>query len=186
MKMNKMIIAGILAALMLATAACSSGNTTTAAETPAPTETEPVVTTEAQKVGDVLPFLKDGEIYVEVKLSTSAKNAAVSLDGTKLDGNKAAFKPGTNLELTGEFTDGASVDAIIIVSKGSESKENASVEYKKGVDVEMIATMISRSLARDTAAKKAFVSIVEKDQSWDKSLSEEMNAFIKSMYPVAP
>ena len=155
MKMNKMIIAGILAALMLATAACSSGNTTTAAETPEPTETEPVVTTEAQKVGDVLPFLKDGEIYVEVKLSTSAKNAAVSLDGTKLDGNKAAFKPGTNFELTGEFTDGASVDAIIIVSKGSESKENASVEYKKGVDVEMIRKLLFRSLKKTKAGTRA-------------------------------
>ena len=183
MKTIRMISAFLLAALVLVTTSCASKSETPAvtttqnAETPAPTETQPAP--EVEK----LPFLNDGEIYVELKLDSSVKNASVSLDGTKLSGNKTAFKNGMKFTLNGDFAADASVNIIVVYTKGSKNAAEANVEFKKGVDVEMVSEIVTKCLNRSESTQRVFVSLFEKDGTWDKSLSEEMNKFIVGMYP---
>ena len=187
MKMMKMISALMLAALVLVTASCTSksetpavtttqnAETTTAAETTAAPETTPKV--------DILSFLNDGEIYVELKLDASVKNASVSLDGTQLSGSKTAYKKGMEFTLNGEYAEDGSVNILVVYAKGGKGTAEANVEFKKGVDVEMVSQIVTRCLDREDA-QKVFVSLFEKDGSWDTSLSKEMNDFIRGMYPV--
>ena len=185
MKPIKMISAFLLAATVLVTASCSSGSKTpepaasqeagssAAAESSAPAESKPI---------DRLSFINDGEIYIELKLDSSVKNASASLDGTALSGNKTAYKKGAKFTLNGDFTEGAGVNIIVFISKSTDGSIEDSVEFKKGVDVEMVSEIVTKCLDRENV-RKVFVSIFEKDGTWDQSLSEEMNDFIVQMYP---
>ena len=182
MKTHKMISLLLAAALVLVTAACSSGSVTPATTTAAQTTEAPATETQKAPVIDLMPFLKDGEIYVELNLDKSVKNAAVSLDGTKLSGTTVPYKQGMTFELSGDFAEDAGINVIIVFSNGANGSEEADVQFKNGVDVDKVSEIVTRSLSH-TNAQKVFISLYEKDGSWDKSLSSAMNDFITKMYP---
>lgn len=99
-----------------------------------------------------------------------------------MSSNKTAYKKGAAFELSGEFAEDGSVNIIVVISKGTKGDKGSSAEFKSGVDVDMVSTIVTKCLDRDDTSK-IFISIYEKDGSWDKSLSEEMNRYIAETVP---
>ena len=180
---SRTIICFILAAvLVMSMTACSSGSKTPESTAEKTAEASAETESKSAEEADVLSFLKDGEMYVELKLENSVKNAAVSVDGTKLSGSKTAYKKGAAFELSGDFAEDSSVNVIVVVDKGVDS-DRTSAEFKNGIDADRVSEYVTKVLARDNT-QKIFISIFEKGGSWDKSLSEKMNEFIAGMFPV--
>ncbi|MBQ6680503.1 MAG: hypothetical protein IJM76_10900 [Lachnospiraceae bacterium] len=178
------IICLILAAvLVMSMTACSSGSKTPESTAEKTTEASAETESKSAEEADVLSFLKAGEMYVELKLESSVKNAAVSVDGTKLSGSKTAYKKGAAFELSGDFAEDSSVNVIVVVDKGTSDSDRTSAEFKNGIDADRVSEYVTKVLARDNT-QKIFISIFEKGGSWDKSLSEKMNEFIAGMFPV--
>ncbi|MBO4838346.1 MAG: hypothetical protein J5493_03130 [Lachnospiraceae bacterium] len=174
--MMKKTAALLLCLLMVVSlAACSAS--------PAPTQpaTTPAATTDAiEEHFDLIPFVKDGEIYFDIHVTDAIKNFAVKVDGQAVESGKGlTFTDKTQITFEGEADADKSLDMYVIfgVKDGNYYRFNQSIS--NGIDadraMERLPKVISDVLSGNN---KILVILTEKPGDWDHSLSEKLNEFL--------
>ena len=176
----KKITALMMCILMVFTlTACSGSQTPTQpATTPAatPAETTDVV----EKALDLIPFVKDGEIYFDIHVTDAIKNFAVKVDGKPVEAGKGlSFTDKTQITFEGEADADKSLDMYVIfgVKDGNYYRFNQSISNGLDADraMERLPKVISDVLSGNN---KILVIVTEKPGDWDHNLSDKLNDFL--------
>ena len=172
-KITRRIVVAVAAAVFsLSLVGCGTTENATSEVTKS---TEAVA--ESSKDVDPLSFVKTGEIYFDNQLGSSV---TVSVDGQKLDGKTTAFKKGMKVSVDGLDPEGSTSYVIVFVNKSTES-DRSSVAFSSGIDNSRLSESLSAKINADV--EKVCVCLFKPGETWNKDLSEAMNAQIRKFVP---
>lgn len=182
--MMKKIAALLICALMLLSlTACSGSQPQTQ---PATTTAQATTPNPVEEYADLLPFLKDGEIYFDIHVTDAVKNLAVKLDGKAVDAasKKTTFTKDSQLSFEGEASADKSLTMYLVFGTKDETATTIQYRYSqsihRGMDADKALERLPQVLSSILGGNaKILVILTEDPGTWDTSLSEKLNEFLK-------
>ena len=179
--MKKLIAIFLIALLSVAAVACTTTVTKTEL-TPVDGASAPAAeTTETEKFVDLIPFVKDGEIYFDINVSDAIKNFGVQVDGKAISAETKAvpFNAESKLVFSGDADAEKSIDAYIVFGQKEDGHYRFEQSIIRGMDADAAAERLDNAVSRVLAGNaKIYVAIVDRGAGWDRNLSEKLNAFL--------
>lgn len=183
MKKITALILSFTLALVFAACGKSESPATTAAATAPPTagSAEPTNEDAAEKLLDVIPFAKDGEIYFDIKTGDTIKDFTAKVDGQTVpaSGGVVNYTENSKIEFTGTGDADKSVNVYIIMAAKEAGKYSFTQSISKGLDADMAVGRLSNIISRVLGGTaKVYVAITPDPKGWDHNLDEKLNAFL--------
>ena len=186
--MKKTLLLALAFLLCVIMTACTKTETVIE-ETPIPMDTgseaeadEAAETTEeAAEVTDMIPFVRDGEIYFDIHVDGAIRNFTVKVDGKAVDASARSlpFTGESVITFSGEADENGSVNVYIIYAQKDGDHYRFQQVINRGMDayaaVERLGKTVSGLLNGNS---RIFVVVTEQPKGWDRSLSEALNAFL--------
>lgn len=155
----------LLASILLLTA-CGANSSTS---TPASISSEPASqTSQTSQKTNVLAFLNDGEIYIDLNFDNAPQGLSLKIGNTTVtESGKATMSKDFAFELNGTF--GNSVNIYYVV----DAKGSAAAGKSEGVDGDQAKSMIERYFANYASKKyeyRVYFCLSDKASGWSKTL----------------
>lgn len=175
-----------LAVLLCVVATACTKTETVVEETPIPMETGPVAdeaetTEEAAKAIDMIPFVRDGEIYFDIHVDGAIGNFAVKVDGKPVDASVKSlpFTGDSEIVFSGEADENGSVNVYIVYALKDGDHYRFQQSISRGMDADAAVERLGKTVSTLLKGNSRILVIVtEQPKGWDHSLSEQLNAFL--------
>ena len=152
----------LLASILLLTA-CEINSSTS---TPTSISSEPASQT-SQKT-DVLTFLNDGEIYIDLNFDNAPQGLSLKIGNTTVtESGKATMSKDFAFELNGTFGDSVNIYYVV------DTKGSAAAGKSEGVDGDRAKSMIERYFANYASKQyeyRVYFCLSDKASGWSKTL----------------
>ncbi|MBQ4425324.1 MAG: hypothetical protein IJK03_05785 [Oscillospiraceae bacterium] len=166
--------------MIFSMAACSGSQTQTQTE-PVTTEAPASTKDPVEEHLDLIPFVKDGEIYFDIRVTDAIKNFSVKVDGKTVDeaGKCVPFTKDSQITFEGEGDADKSVSVYIVFGLKEDNFYRFNASISQGIDADHAMTRLPK-LVSDVLGgnSKILIVITEKPADWDHSLSDKLNDFL--------
>lgn len=143
--------------------------------------------TDAVQPGDdvdpeVLSFLEDGYVYFDVNTGESVKDFKVTVDGEDAANKAVKYTADSVVNVEGNASDNGKVSLFVVFVDADGS---ASFTFSRSVKAIDAAETVESKFRIRKNKTKLYIAVLEKENMWNKDLSEGLNGIFEPFAELA-